>query len=78
MAVSESIVLNELIILLRDAKHTNSSDLYVYNYEKTLEAQYKMELMETIKRSVLYGCQGFYLTYQPQVDRDCHITGVKV
>lgn len=77
MAVSESIVLNELMILLREAKHTNSSELYVYNYEKTLEAHYKMELMETIKKSVLYGCEGFYLTYQPQVDRNSRITGVE-
>ena len=33
--------------------------------------------METIKKSVLYGCEGFYLTYQPQVDRNSRITGVE-
>lgn len=76
MPVSESIVFHELMHLMTDAKQSNGG-LYEYNFEKTLEVQKKMELADTIKRSILENCEGFYMLYQPQVDRNGKVLGVE-
>ena len=76
MSVSESIVFHELMHLMADAKQSNGG-LYEYNFEKTLEVQKKMELTDTIKRSILENCEGFYMLYQPQMDRNGRVIGVE-
>lgn len=77
IALTETSVLTELKLLLEEAKYSGTTELYQYDKEKSIQTKQQMRLLDTIKRDVLYGFKGFYLVYQPQVDRNKQVMGAE-
>ena len=77
ISLIETSVLTELKQLLEEAKYSGMTELYQYDKEKAMQIKQQMRLLDTIKQDVLYGFKGFYLVYQPQVDRNKQVIGAE-
>jgi diguanylate cyclase (GGDEF)-like protein len=68
--VSEYTVQACLTYALEQSKERKHSEIVFFNNEVQGGDRQKLELMNAIRHSVMKGCVGFYLCYQPLV-RDC-------
>ncbi len=70
-------ILSELAYATETSKKAKNGELIFYNNSMWLNDRSHLELIADIKQSILNGCEGFYLNYQPQVNADEKIVGAE-
>jgi EAL domain-containing protein (putative c-di-GMP-specific phosphodiesterase class I)/GGDEF domain-containing protein len=68
-----------LAYALEQSKRVRHSELVFYQDEQAGNYRENLERLETVRQSVLSGCKGFYLCYQPLVQAQTgHVVGMEV
>ncbi len=66
----ESSVMTSARYSLEQSKHERHGDLVFFDEDLLTDNRRNMELMGALRESILNGCDGFYLCYQPVVGAD--------
>lgn len=71
-------VLTGLSYALSQSKHVHHGELVFFDSDGVDSGKRNLELLETLRHSVLHGCKGFYMCYQPIIDvKDEKIIGME-
>ncbi len=77
MDITGNTLLAELNYALSVSRENSEAGLVYYNASQQGLAYRRMSVIETVRRSVLNDCQGFYVLYQPQVDSQGKAVGAE-
>lgn len=66
--IGENAIYNNAMSLLNQAKENTFQHLYVVDAESLDKNNERLQFLSRIRSSVLHGCAGFYLLYQPIVN----------
>lgn len=77
VSMNETTILTELLHIFSLAKNSKDGILHLYDQSKQRDLSKHMLLMDMLKDSIRKDCAGFFLLYQPQVDRQGKVVGVE-